>query len=104
MNDSPSTSAHPAPIPPDDPERSLTHARPDEDENHLLDGAEGRVRARLGVPGGSGAAPVAAGQRRFCRRRQPFEVAALAGAPSAGFLSGRARKRRGLRCAASPGR
>jgi quercetin dioxygenase-like cupin family protein len=33
MNDSPSTSAQPAPIPPDDPERSLTHARPDEDEN-----------------------------------------------------------------------
>ena len=33
MNDGPSTSAQPAPIPPDDPERSLTHARPDEDEN-----------------------------------------------------------------------
>ncbi len=33
MNDSPSTWAQPAPIPPDDPERSLTHARPDEDEN-----------------------------------------------------------------------
>ena len=33
MNDSPSTSAQHAPIPPDDPERSLTHARPDEDEN-----------------------------------------------------------------------
>ena len=33
MKDSPSTSAQPAPIPPDDPERSLTHVRPDEDEN-----------------------------------------------------------------------
>jgi len=33
MNDSPSTSAQHAPIPPDDPEPSLTHARPDEDEN-----------------------------------------------------------------------
>src|ERR687894_2294714 len=39
---------------------------------------EGRVRARLGVLRGSGAAPVAAGQRRLCRRCQPFEVAALA--------------------------
>ena len=33
MKDSPSTSAQPAPIPPDDPERGLTHVRPDEDEN-----------------------------------------------------------------------
>ena len=33
MKDSPNTSAQPAPIPPDDPERSLTHVRPDEDEN-----------------------------------------------------------------------
>ena len=33
MNDSPSTSAQPAPIPTDDPERSLTPARPDKDEN-----------------------------------------------------------------------
>lgn len=33
MNDSPSTSAQPAPIPPDDPERGLAHARPEEDEN-----------------------------------------------------------------------
>ena len=33
MNDSPSTSAQHAPILPDDPEPSLTHARPDEDEN-----------------------------------------------------------------------
>ena len=33
MKDSPSPSAQPAPIPPDDPERSLTHVRPDEDEN-----------------------------------------------------------------------
>ena len=31
MNDSPSTSAQPAPIPPDDPRRQLAVARPDED-------------------------------------------------------------------------
>ena len=30
MDDSPSTPAQPAPIPPDDPERGLAHARPDE--------------------------------------------------------------------------
>ena len=33
MNDSPSTSAQHAPIPPDDPRRQLALARPDEDEN-----------------------------------------------------------------------
>ncbi|MGI9050179.1 MAG: cupin domain-containing protein [Rubrobacteraceae bacterium] len=33
MNENPGTSAHPAPIPPDDPDRNLTLARPNEDQD-----------------------------------------------------------------------
>ena len=33
MSDTPNVTPQPAPIPPDDPTRSLTHARPDEDQN-----------------------------------------------------------------------